>query len=104
MRVEDEDTESGEQEPENDMDSGKMDAYELENESDACETGDKRECTSRIGTLKIIFLLLRVLLRVLLRDFIYLYLNLLLFLHINFFIDLLLLLFIFFFFVTKHRC
>ena len=55
MRVEDEDTESGEQEPENDMDSGKMDAYELENESDACETGDKRECTSRIGTLKIIF-------------------------------------------------
>ena len=55
MRVEDEDTESGEQEPENDMDSGKMDAYELENESDACETGDKRECTSRIGTLKFFF-------------------------------------------------
>jgi len=49
VRVEDEDTESGEQEPENDMDSGKMDAYELENESDACESGDKRECTSRIG-------------------------------------------------------
>ena len=51
MRVEDadENTEDGEQEPEDGMDSGKMDAYELENESDACESGDKRECTNRIG-------------------------------------------------------